>query len=220
MTDFQDQFEIEPGSAQWAATIEPGSAQWVALWYDRFGDSYLAHSADRDETALAWLAELEARLPPSACVLDLGCGAGVPATRWLADRYIVTGVDVSAGQIERASFSVPEARLLHCDMLEVDFEPAAFDAVVSLYALPHLGRIAQLPMLRKIALWLAPGGLLLANWLLEDQGSVDGDGFDEPLISPAEAEALCAEAGLIVRQTGIPSGEENWVWILAARPEE
>jgi 2-polyprenyl-3-methyl-5-hydroxy-6-metoxy-1,4-benzoquinol methylase len=35
-------------------------------------------------------------------VLDLGCGAGVPATRWLADRsFTVTGMDVSARQLER-----------------------------------------------------------------------------------------------------------------------
>ena len=35
-------------------------------------------------------------------MLDLGCGAGVPATRWLADRsFTVTGMDVSARQLER-----------------------------------------------------------------------------------------------------------------------
>ena len=41
--------------------------------------------------------------------------------------------------------------------------PAAFDAAVSLYALNHLP-FGELPdVLTKIAGWLRPGGLLLAN---------------------------------------------------------
>jgi SAM-dependent methyltransferase len=209
MTDFQDQFEIEPGSPQ-----------WVALWYDRFGDSYLAHGAARDQTVLAWLTELAAGLPDKARVLDLGCGAGIPATLWLAERYDVTGVDVSEGQIARASLSVPEARFLHGDMLEIAFDPASFDAVVSLYALPHLGRGAQLPMLRKIARWLCPGGLFLANWLLGDEGVADGVGFDEPFASLDEASALCSEAGFAVRRAEVVDGEETWAWIVAEPPEK
>lgn len=209
MTDSDNQFEIEPGSPQ-----------WVAMWYDRFGDSYLAHSAARDETVLSWLSELARGLPEDARVLDLGCGAGIPATLWLSERYAVTGVDVSEGQIVRASLSVPEARFLHGDMLEIAFDPASFDAVVSLYALPHLGRGAQLPMLRKIARWLRPDGLLLANWLLEDEGMTDSEGFDEPLVSLDEANALCSEAGFAVRRAEMTGGEETWAWILVKRQGE
>ena len=46
-------------------------------------------------------------------VLDLGCGAGVPATRDLVDRgFNVTGIDISEVQIERAQRLVPGGRFI------------------------------------------------------------------------------------------------------------
>lgn len=46
--------------------------------------------------------ELIARLPAIAGVLDLGCGAGVPATKQLAKRFAVTGVDIFEQQLRLA----------------------------------------------------------------------------------------------------------------------
>jgi hypothetical protein len=40
--------------------------------------------------------------------------------------------------VERARELVPEATFLRGDIAEVDFAPAAFDAVVSFYALIHV----------------------------------------------------------------------------------
>jgi hypothetical protein len=54
-----------------------------------------------------WLAELIPHLNPSARVLDLGCGCGLPTTKLLAERFRVTGVDFSPVQIERARRLVP-----------------------------------------------------------------------------------------------------------------
>src|SRR5256714_4097677 len=58
---------------------------------------------------LSWLRDLDARLPERADVLELGCGRGVPGTRELARRHRVTGIDISAVQIELARHHVPEA---------------------------------------------------------------------------------------------------------------
>jgi SAM-dependent methyltransferase len=60
----------------------------------------------------AWLAELTPSLDDGDPVLDLGCGCGVPATAILAERFSVTGVDISPVQIERARRLVPAATFL------------------------------------------------------------------------------------------------------------
>ena len=96
-------------------------------------------------------------------VLDLGCGGGGPATRALAARHDVVGVDISERQLERARRLVPDARFLRADATEVAFPPESFDAVVSLFLLGHVPRAKQRPLLERIFGWLAPGGRLLAT---------------------------------------------------------
>ena len=110
-------------------------------------------------------------------VLDLGCGCGIPSTRDLAAHHQVTGVDISAVQIERAQALVPSAEFLCADMTELNFPPCDFDAVVSLYAIIHVPLEKQPSLLRKVARWLKQDGWLLcivghrewtgteANWL-------------------------------------------------------
>jgi len=55
--------------------------QTVERGYDRVAGRYLATKDDEDPVTLAALEDLASRLPTDAAVLDLGCGAGVPATR-------------------------------------------------------------------------------------------------------------------------------------------
>ncbi len=71
--------------------------------YDHIGVRYAAWSAtlravERDQyTSLALQS-----LPAGAAVLDLGCGTGRPATRRLAERFAVTGVDLSRRNVKLA----------------------------------------------------------------------------------------------------------------------
>jgi 2-polyprenyl-3-methyl-5-hydroxy-6-metoxy-1,4-benzoquinol methylase len=88
----------------------------VAEGYDRIADDYLALFG-RSSVRAVKLAELVEQLPPTATVLDLRCGAGVPVARDLAARgFRVTGVDASLAQIERARRNVPAASFIHSDM--------------------------------------------------------------------------------------------------------
>ncbi|MBD3303918.1 methyltransferase domain-containing protein [Candidatus Woesearchaeota archaeon] len=49
-------------------------------------------------------------LPKNACVLDLGCGPGVPITKELVKRgFKVTAVDISDTMISLAKKNVPKA---------------------------------------------------------------------------------------------------------------
>ena len=140
----------------------------VRRGYDAVSEAYRdddGQSAGTDDTSryAGWAAELAERLRPGARVLDLGCGAGIPATRELADRGLqVIGVDFSAAQLHRARRLVPEARLVQADMAMVQFSAASLDAVVSFYAVIHLPLADQRALFPRIRDWLRPGGLLLA----------------------------------------------------------
>jgi len=108
-----------------------------------------------------WLDPVLRSIPRGSEVLDLGCGCGVPASRLLADRFRVTGVDISDVQIRRARQVVPGAKFIRGDMTEVDFPEESFGAVVCLYAIIHVPVEEQQPLLERIYRWLAPGGLFL-----------------------------------------------------------
>ncbi len=134
----------------------------VRRGYDLVSQAYRADDAGEGEYA-GWLDLLEARVPPPAKVLDLGCGCGVPVARRLAPRYEVTGVDFSPVQIERARSLVPRATFVCADMTTTEFPDATFDAVVCLYAIIHVPLADQPKFLCNIARWLRPGGVLIAT---------------------------------------------------------
>jgi 2-polyprenyl-3-methyl-5-hydroxy-6-metoxy-1,4-benzoquinol methylase len=111
-----------------------------------------------------WISSLIGRLEKGGAVLDLGCGCGLPVAKALVQAgFAVTGVDLSDVQIDRARRLVPGATFLRADASDVSFPPRGFDAVVSLYMFIHLPMDEQAPLLRRIAQWLRPGGILLAT---------------------------------------------------------
>lgn len=132
----------------------------VVSGYDACGARYSAARAYDRSPEIEQLIET---LSPGATVLDIGCGAGVPVTSALAKVSMVIGVDISAVQIEQARLNVPQATFLHGDIMTMEFGPQTFDAVVSFYTLFHLPREEHRPLLERIALWLRPGGHLLAT---------------------------------------------------------
>jgi cyclopropane fatty-acyl-phospholipid synthase-like methyltransferase len=135
----------------------------VSLAY-RSDDGQPARSSAEDVSRYAgWVEELAGLLPGRAVVVDLGCGAGVPATRELADRGLrVIGVDFSAVQLSRARRLVPTARLVQADMTALRLRSASVDAVVSFYALIHVPLDDQQALFPRLRAWLRPGGYLLA----------------------------------------------------------
>src|SRR5215211_1087121 len=83
--------------------------------YNAIADRYLAERT-RDSTDVRLLNELIKRLPANAKVLDAGCGAGIPISQMLSERFDVTGVDFSEAQIELARKNVPNVEFLCEDM--------------------------------------------------------------------------------------------------------
>jgi SAM-dependent methyltransferase len=136
----------------------------ISLAY-RSDDGNPAPSSAEDVSRYAgWVAELAGLLRPGARVVDLGCGAGIPATRELVSHGLqVLGVDFSAVQLHRAHRLVPAARLVQADMTSFCLRPAAVEAVVSFYALIHVPVADQRALFPRIRLWLRPGGYFLAT---------------------------------------------------------
>ncbi len=131
--------------------------------YDCIAERYLDWTETaRSEERARYTAVLLDQLPPGAEVLDLGCGSGVPTTQQLAQRFNVTGVDISARQIALARQNVPGAQFVHADVTQLDYAPGSFDAVAAFYSIVHVPRQEQQKLLQDIASWLRPGGLLVA----------------------------------------------------------
>jgi cyclopropane fatty-acyl-phospholipid synthase-like methyltransferase len=201
----------------------------VAGGYDEIAMRYLAWSAlAPSPERMAQLRRLLELLPPGADVLELGCGAGVPVTRALAERGSVTGVDISAEQLALAERHVPDARLIHADMAELDFEAESFDAVVAFYALTHLPRDEHAALLERIAGWLRPGGLFFATMGANDSPDmVEPDWLGTPMFfSHYDAETnrdMVRRAGLELIDADVIAEEEDgetveFLWVAARRP--
>lgn len=132
----------------------------VQRGYDRCAAEY---DQARQEEGHPELALLTDRLDEGASVLDIGCGAGIPVARTLAQRFQVTGIDLSIAMIERARVNVPEAAFIHSDIMGAQFPSAHFEAVVSFYAIFHLPREEHPELFHRIHRWLKDGGYFLAT---------------------------------------------------------
>jgi cyclopropane fatty-acyl-phospholipid synthase-like methyltransferase len=188
-----------------------------------FGDA----SADSPETTARyaeWIDDLAARLEPGAHVLDIGCGAGVPADRLLVAAGLrVTGVDISSVQIERARTLVPDATFVCHDIVDFVLEPESVHAVVSLYALIHVPLEDQRDLFPRILAALRPGGLFLVI-----VGHGRWTGIEDYLGAPMfwdHADAATYRTWLrddgfeLLWDRFVPEGDAGHTLVLARRPD-
>ena len=218
MTDSRDQAD-EPRNPK----------RVVAEGYDRIAERYVEWSGgDGEDPRDRYLALLEERLPVGAAVLELGCGTGALTTNRLARRFAVTGVDNSRRSIALARLNVPTATLLHADMAALRFPEATFDAVAAFYSITHVPRDEHGELLRAIAGWLRPAGLLVATMGAgADPGVVEEDWLGTPMyFSHHDAETnrrLVRNAGLRLLSAREESTVEDgrdvpFLWVVAERP--
>jgi len=128
--------------------------------YNTIADRYLAERK-RDAEDVRLLEEFMERLPDRANVLDAGCGAGIPISQLLSERFHVTGVDFSEAQIELAKKNVPSADFLCEDMTQLSFPDNTFDGITSYYAIIHIPREEHHSLLANFYRMLKPGGFAL-----------------------------------------------------------
>ena len=132
----------------------------VKAGYNQIANQYLStRTADSEDVRL--LGDFIELLSPSAKVLDAGCGAGVPISGLLAERFDVTGVDFSEAQIELAKQNVPNAKFLCEDMTRLKFLANTFDGICSYYAIIHIPREEHHLLLLNFYHMLKTGGVAL-----------------------------------------------------------
>lgn len=167
------------------------------------------------------------RLPDGAAVLELGCGSGSSTTTRLAERFRLTGVDISARQIELICQAIPAATFIQADMATLDFPAASFDAVAAFYSIIHLPRGEHAGLLRRIATWLRPGGLLVATMgARSTEVGYEHDWLGAPMYwSHFDSETnrrLVEQAGLTLLAAQEETAEEHgtpstFLWVVARK---
>lgn len=207
--------------------------------YDAIAPKYNEWTTSHADKKLNYLDQLLSHLPTKTTtpvsVLELGCGYGLPVTQRLLSypHFSVVGNDLSSAQLALARKNLPSEKLTLAegDMLALDFPPATFDAVVGMYSIIHLPREEQVLMLKKIVLWLKPGGWMLANfgaaetkaieaqnWLGEEKGWMYWSGWG----AEGTLEKI-REAGLeiVVKEIKIDEDEVavKFLWVLAKKSE-
>jgi cyclopropane fatty-acyl-phospholipid synthase-like methyltransferase len=199
--------------------------QIVSDGYDAMGETFAAwREGIVGDPRREWEDELVARLEDGARVLELGCGSGSPETRRLAQRFALTGVDISPRQVERAGAAIPEAEFIVADFTELELPAGSFDAVVAFYVFNHVPRELLAPLLRRIHVWLVPRGRLLTAFGVSDTEGWTGEWLGAQTFfssfPPEVNSRLVREAGFTIERDGVitfdePEGPVSFQWVLA-----
>ena len=159
------------------------------------------------------------RLPrdPSAQILEVGCGTGATGALALSEgrcgRYV--GIELFETAAAQAREELSEVVTGNVETLSFDWQPATFDAVIFSEVLEHLVEPGE--VLKKLARFVRPGGLLLASspnishwrvirellmgrFLLTDQGVLDRTHLR--WFTPESYAELAERAGFEVEEIG------------------
>jgi SAM-dependent methyltransferase len=107
---------------------------------------------------LAWEYVCRILPPAPAVVVDVGCGTGRWAGRFLALGHRVTGIEQAPAMANavRAKDFGDDMILIVDNMENVDLPPASADLVVAMGSIQYSRNPAQ--MIRRFAAWIRPGG--------------------------------------------------------------
>lgn len=175
-------------------------------------------------------AELEARVPRSGRVLDVGCGHGLGSLvlgLGSAGRQVL-GVDVDAEKIPFAAAAATAAGAANVrfEAVPATWRPdGAFDAVVLVDVLYLLGTAPARALLADLATALAPGGSLLVKeidlrprWkyqlarlqeIVATRVTRITEGVDVDFLAPRDIAAVLAAAGLDVEHVPLHRGRPH-----------
>lgn len=156
--------------------VKEGYNQIAAAYFleaKQDADGVLAHYVSK-------LLELLKECPPEGSegrtplVLDIGCGAKLPADALLVEASAqVLGCDISEAQIALARANVPEATYECVDIMDFQVENSSIDAAIALFSVFHLPRQEQTELFQRVQRWLRPGGVFIFNIGSEMESEID-----------------------------------------------
>lgn len=130
--------------------------------YDLLADWY---NENRDpEIGVQVVADFVADLPAGASILDLGCGNGVPITRYLHEQgFDCYGIDSSAKMVAKFKTNLPDVPVECADLFESDWFDRQFDAIIAYGVMFHFPPDEQKALIAKVSEHLVEGGRFLFN---------------------------------------------------------
>jgi len=190
----------------------------VKKGYNKIAVEYQADRHTLDN--MKELEELASFLPKGAKVLDAGCGAGVPATKFLADSgFEVVGIDFSENMLKLARKNVPNATFIRKDMTKLDFADNSFDGLTALYSIIHVPREKHALLFESFHKILKSEGIMLVC-MGPDEWEATKEYYGTSMFwshhSPAKSLQLAKDAGFqTIFDTILERGKERHYWILA-----
>ena len=132
--------------------------------YQLIAPKYHEGRVRSEQANIEWLDSLRPRLPQAGRVVDLGCGSGVPISRYFATRgYQVEGYDLSPAMLEIARREVPTAVFREARIEDLSLEPKSVDLIVSFFAIIHVPRDEHGELFHRMWTWLKPGAAALLS---------------------------------------------------------
>ncbi|MEJ2296032.1 MAG: class I SAM-dependent methyltransferase, partial [Candidatus Lokiarchaeota archaeon] len=131
----------------------------------------------KDESHIFELVEeFISTIPIQGRVLDAGCGNGA-YSRYLSEKFEVTGLDISENQIELAHQNAPKAKFICIDITKVEFPDDFFDGIFSFYTIIHIPRDEHYNLLENFYRILKNDGVVLLNFHIYDDPESYVDDF-------------------------------------------
>ncbi|MBN1329687.1 MAG: class I SAM-dependent methyltransferase [Candidatus Heimdallarchaeota archaeon] len=153
----------------------------VRQGYNKVAIDYLA-IRNEDVEEMNFLPEFCSFIPLGGRVLDVGCGGGIPFTKYLSDNFKVIGIDISETQIKLAKKNVPKAQFYIQDMTQLAFPNDYFDGILAYYSIIHLPRDEQEDLFKNLFRMLKTNGIALFSLhSKDDPESIYDDFFGEEM---------------------------------------
>jgi cyclopropane fatty-acyl-phospholipid synthase-like methyltransferase len=200
-----------------SSTPDPAAAEIVGL-YERHASAWDAVRGRSRFAERKWIDRFAALLPKGSAVLDLGCGAGEPIGRHLADAgFSVTGIDGSVPLIELCRARMPAQTWLVGDMRQTALG-RRFDGLIAWHSFFHLARDDQRRMFDVFAAHAATAAALMFTSGPQDGeavGRFEGEALYHASLAPEEYQALLTAKGFAVVDFVAEDSESNGdtVWL-------
>ena len=150
----------------------------VRKGYNKIAKKYL-ESILKNLEEMSFLQEFISLINEKGKVLDVGCGAGLPYTKYLSDYFEVIGIDISEVQIDRAKKNVPKAQFYVKDMTKLDFSENTFVGILASYSIIHVPREEHYDLFVNFHRMLKSNGIaLITLHSTGDPRSIEEDFFE------------------------------------------